>query len=62
MELYVLCETDEEGNVIGFVKGGGSSARSSIRAYETPGSARRSLQRMRNRPRFSEVRRFVINK
>lgn len=57
-ELYVLCETDSEGNVIGFVTGGGSSSPAFIRAYETPASARRALQRINFKPEHSDVIRF----
>lgn len=43
-ELYVIAEVDSEGNVIGYAMGGGSSAKSYIRAFGTVASAQRSLR------------------
>lgn len=56
--LYVLCELDEDDNIVGFVKGGGSSAPSNIRAYESPASARSALQRIRLKPERTAVVEF----
>ena len=58
--LYVLCETDSEGNFVGFLLGGGSSAKSYIRAYDNPTSARRALQRISYKPEYTDVRRFDL--
>lgn len=41
VELYVLAYVDDNGNITGYPKGGGSSTPSSIRTYEPIGSARR---------------------
>lgn len=45
-ELYVLALVDEEGTVVGFPKGGGSSSPSYVRAFESEASAKRSLSRL----------------
>ena len=43
MELYIVALVDDNGNVEGFPKGGGSSSPSFIRAFESKSSAKRSL-------------------
>ena len=58
--LYVLCESDSEGNFVDFLLGGGSSAKSYIRAYDNPTSARRALQRISYKPEYTDVRRFDL--
>lgn len=45
-DLYVIVETDGRGNVVGYPKGGGSSAKSFIRAFESAESAQRSLRHL----------------
>ncbi|OMC96229.1 hypothetical protein MKX34_23995 [Paenibacillus sp. FSL R5-0636] len=41
-ELYVLAHVDSNGNVTGYPKGGGSSAKPSIKAHDSLSSAKRS--------------------
>lgn len=43
-ELYVIAILDENGNVVDFARGGGSSAKSYIRAFDSVASAQRSLR------------------
>lgn len=50
MELYVVALVDQNGNVTGFPKGGGSSSPSFIRAFESKASAKRSAKRLRFAP------------
>ncbi|WP_077603637.1 hypothetical protein [Oceanobacillus sojae] len=40
-ELYVLAKVNEEGTVIGFPKGGGSSTAPRVKAYDSLASAKR---------------------
>ena len=41
-ELYIIAYVDEAGNIISYAKGGGSSTKSYIRAWESLESAQRS--------------------
>ena len=43
-EIYVVVNVDSEGNVIGFPKGGGSSTKGTVRAFETYSAAQRSIR------------------
>lgn len=43
-DLYVIAEVDADGNVVEFARGGGSSAKSYIRAFDNVESAQRSLR------------------
>lgn len=43
-ELYVLANVDEDGNITGFPKGGGSSTSPRIKAYESLASAKRGVR------------------
>lgn len=58
-ELFIIAETDGNGTVTGFPKGGGSSSKPYIRAFESPDSASRSLRQMRARNVVSENGRVV---
>lgn len=46
MELFVIARLDDEGNVVEFPQGGGSSAKGYIRAFDDPMSAQRSVSRL----------------
>ncbi|KMK75434.1 hypothetical protein AB990_08955 [Alkalihalobacillus pseudalcaliphilus] len=50
MELYIVALVDDNGNVEGFPKGGGSSSPSFIRAFESKSSAKRSASRLNFAP------------
>lgn len=41
-DLYVVVNTDDEGNIIGYPMGGGTSTKASIKAHPKLSSARRS--------------------
>ena len=58
-ELYVVATVDQEGNVVGFPKGGGSSSPSFIRAFETEASAKRSIKRLNFAPENTKVIRIL---
>jgi len=45
-ELYVVVSADNDGNIVGYPKGGGSSSPSFIRAFESKASAKRSAKRI----------------
>lgn len=45
-DLFIIANVNAEGNVVEYPQGGGSSAKATIRAFDTPGSAVRSLQGM----------------
>lgn len=45
-KLYVVVTTDDENNIVGFPKGGGSSSPSFIRAFTSAASAKRSAKRL----------------
>lgn len=44
-ELYVLASVDEDGNIVGYPKGGGSSTAPRVKAYDSLTSARRGASR-----------------
>lgn len=41
-ELYVVVNTDSDGNIVGYPMGGGSSTKASVKAHVNLSSARRS--------------------
>lgn len=45
-ELYVVANVDDDGNIVSYPKGGGSSSPAYIRAFESLTSAKRSKARM----------------
>lgn len=48
-ELYIIAYTDGKGTVTGFPLGGGTSRKPSVRGFDNPNSAQRSLRAMRMR-------------
>ena len=48
-ELYVLVTVDENGNVIDYPKGGGSSTAPRIKAYDSLASAKRGAKHHRGK-------------
>lgn len=58
-DLYVVAETDDAGNVVGYPKGGGSSSPSFIRAFESKASANRSAGRLSFAPKSTKVMRVT---
>lgn len=58
-ELYVVVSVDNEGNVVGYPKGGGSSSPAYVRAFESMESAKRSAKRLNFAPDNTKVMRVV---
>lgn len=54
-ELYVVATVDDDGNIVSYPKGGGSSSPSYIRAFETGASAKRSQARLNISPKNTRV-------
>lgn len=46
-ELFIVANLNDEGEVVGFPLGGGSSAKGVVRAFTEVASAQRSLQGLR---------------
>ena len=57
--LFIIANVNAEGSVVGYPTGGGSSAKSSVRAFETPGSASKSLQGLQRKGQAGEDARIM---
>lgn len=57
--LFIIANVDAEGNVTDFPTGGGSSSKATVRAFETSGSATRSLQGMQRKGTIGEDARIM---
>lgn len=44
-ELYVLATVDDDGNIVGYPQGGGSSTPKRVKAYDSLASAKRGSRR-----------------